>query len=209
MNRIIFFAISFVLVLVTSGFAMHHGGGMKGGGMQHGQKWWQSPAVAQMINLSAEEEIQVNDMWVEHRRKMIKLKGNLHLEKFELEVLDNNRDFDAVAFKTQFEKMQKSRAEVDFERMNYRIEVRNFLGSDRFFQIRAHFPMSGKAKMAGGKSMMGMKCGQGMKCGKAMMGGKSITGSKGMMGGKGGCCKMKGASGRQNMGSSAPKSVSQ
>jgi len=38
MKRIKIFAIGFVLVLVTSGFAMHHGGGMKGGAMQHGDK---------------------------------------------------------------------------------------------------------------------------------------------------------------------------
>ena len=225
MNRILIFAIGFVLVLATSSFAMHHGG-MKSGGMHHGDKWWQKPAVAAMINLSAEEESQLNDMWVQHRRKMIKMKGNLHVEKFELDVLDDQFDFDPAAFRAQFEKMQKAGAETDTERMNYRVEVRSFLGSDRFFKIRSHFPMHGKGKMMGGKGMMGMKGGKGgcckmkgMKSGKGMMGGKGgcckkmgMQAGKGMMdmkGGKGACGKMKGASLGLTMGSSATQSDSQ
>ena len=74
MKRNIIFAMGFVLFLTTSGFAMHLGDGMKGGGMHHGNKWWQKPAVVEMINLSVEEESKLNDMWVEHRRKMIRLK---------------------------------------------------------------------------------------------------------------------------------------
>ena len=194
MKRIIIFAMGFVLVLVTSSFAMHHGGGMKGGGMQHGSKWWQKPAVAEMINLSAEEESQVNDIWVNHRRKMIKLKGNLHVEKFEMEVLDDKMDFDAAAFQAQFAKMQKAGTEIDAERMNYRVEVRSLLGSDRFFKIRSHFPMYGKGKMMGGKGMMGMKGGKGGCCN--MMG---MKGGQGMM-------DMKGASQGQGMGSSETQS---
>ncbi|MCP4342546.1 MAG: periplasmic heavy metal sensor [Desulfobulbaceae bacterium] len=221
MNRILIFAIGFVFVLATSGFAMHHSG-MKSGGMHHGNKWWQKPAVAAMINLSAEEESQLNDMWVQHRRKMIKMKGNLHIEKFELDVLDDKMDFDPAAFRAQFEKMQKASAETDAERMNYRVEVRSFLGSDRFFKIRSHFPMHGKGKMMGGKGMMGMKGGKGMmggkggcckmmglKRGKGMMDMKSGKGMMGMKGGKGGCGNMKGAFQGQSMGSSETQSDSQ
>ncbi|NOR26839.1 MAG: periplasmic heavy metal sensor [Desulforhopalus sp.] len=200
MKRNIIFAMGFVLVLATSGFAMHHGGGMKGGGMHHGSKWWQTPAVVEMINLSAEEENKVSDMWIEHRRKMIRLKGNLHVEKFEMEVLDDKMDFDATAFRLQFEKMQKASAEIDAERMNYRVEVRSLLGSERFFKIRSHFPQHGKGKMKGSKGMMGMKCGKGM---------MGMKGCKGMMGGKGGCCNMMGASQGQSMANGETQSDTQ
>jgi hypothetical protein len=102
-------------------------------------------------------------------------------------------DFDAAAFQAQFAKMQKAGTEIDAERMNYRVEVRSLLGSDRFFKIRSHFPMYGKGKMMGGKGMMGMMGGKGM------MGMKGGKGMMVMMGGKGGCCSMMGMKGGKGM----------
>ena len=140
MKRVLVFSMGLVLVLSTAGLAMHHGGGKSGGGMHHKNNWWQTPAVAEMINLSAEEADQVSDQWVQHRRKMIALKGSLDAEKFELEVLDDQKEVDGPAFRDQFGKMQKSRADMEAERFNYRMAVRSLLGAERFAKIKSHFP---------------------------------------------------------------------
>ena len=208
MKRVLIFTLGFVLVLATTGFAMHHGGGMKGDGMKsdgmhHGNKWWQKPSVAGMINLSADEEGKVSDLWIQHRRKMIKLKGNLHLEEFEVEVLDDKKDFDVPALRKQFEKVQQIRSDIDAERFNYRMEVRSILGSERFLKIRSHFPMYGKDKMKGGKGMQCMGGGKGM---------HGMGGGKGGMHGRGdksGGMKMDTQQEQNDAGSSSTQSDSQ
>ncbi len=128
MKRVLSYTLGLVLMLATTGFAMHHGGGMKGDGMHHKDKWWQNSAVAGMINLSAEEEGKVSDLWLQHRRQMIKLKGNLQVESFEVEVLDDKADVDAAALRKQFEKVQQIRFDIDAERFNYRMAVRSIFG---------------------------------------------------------------------------------
>lgn len=185
MKRMLIYALGFVLVSVSAGFSMHHGGGMKDHGRQHGGKWWQDPSVAEMISLSAEEQGKVSDLWVQHRRKMIKLKGNLHVETFELEVLDDNVDVDVTALRERFEKVQQARADIAAERFNHRMEIRSLLGAERFSKIRSYFPMQRKEKRKGGQGI------QNMGCGKAMMGMDSC--SKGQMYGrsdKSGCKRM-------------------
>ncbi len=172
MKRVLIFSLGFVLVLSTAGFAMHHDGGMHGGGMHHGNNWWQNPAVAEMINLSAEETDQMSGQWVQHRRKMIALKGSLNAEKFELEVLDDQKEVDGPGFRDQFNKMQKARADIEAERFNYRMAVRNLLGAERFAKIKSHFPMLGEGSMKDDKGMMGMGCGMGRMQGKQGRGAK-------------------------------------
>lgn len=195
MKRTFTYIIGLVFVLTNAGFAMHHGGGMKGHGKQHGDKWWQKSAIAEMISLSAEEQAKISDLWVQHQRKMIKLKGNLRLETFELEVEDDNVKADAPALQKQFENVQQARGAIDAERFNHRMALRNLLGAERFLKIRSHFPMHGKDKVKGGQGMHGCKNMGGMGCGKGMQGMGCGNGTQGMGCGKG---RMHGTHGQDN-----------
>ncbi len=159
MKRVLIFSLGLVFVLSTAGFAMHHGGGMQSGGTHNASNWWQNPAVVEMVNLSAEEAHQMRGQWVQHRRKMIALKGSLNAEKFELEVLDDQKEVDGPGFRDQYKKMQKARADLEAERFDYRLAVLNLLGAERFAKIKSYFPLLGEGPMKDDKGMMGMGCG--------------------------------------------------
>lgn len=181
MKRTLIYTLGLVLVLTNAGVAMHHGGGMRGHGQQHEDKWWQKSAIVEMISLSAEEQAKISDLWVQHQRKMIELKNNLRLQTFELKVVDDNLKADTAALQEQFDNVQQARSAIDAERFNHRTALRNLLGAERFLTIKSHFPMHGKDKGKGGQGMHGCKgmgrmgCGKGMQnmgCGKGMGGGK-------------------------------------
>ena len=50
-------------------------------------KWWRSDRIAKKLSLSEEEKQQLDQAFVESRRKLIELKSSVEREQFELENL--------------------------------------------------------------------------------------------------------------------------
>ncbi|MBC2711377.1 MAG: hypothetical protein HGJ94_10390 [Desulfosarcina sp.] len=59
-----------------------------------GGKWWQMPAMAKRLNLSARETRQLDDTYRESRRRMIRLKADLETEQLELQSLIEDPELD-------------------------------------------------------------------------------------------------------------------
>ena len=109
--------------------------------MKYG-KWWQRPEIAQQINLTDEETTNLDNQFLESRRKMIDLKSNVEKEQLELEWLLEAKDLDEKAVRKQRQKLEEARSALDAERFELILQTRKILGYERFQEVKAYMEMA-------------------------------------------------------------------
>lgn len=102
-------------------------------------KWWRMPEAVSRLNLTADEQNSLDEMYVQSRRKTIDLKSNLEKERLELEVLVNAAQLDENACRDRFSGMQAARSALAAEWFNHVLEVRKLLGYDRYQILKEEF----------------------------------------------------------------------
>lgn len=127
----------FLFIILISAPAMA-GKGSRGGDLPHG-KWWNDTEVAAKLNLSKKEVQTLNDMYVDHRRKSIKLRSKLEEEQFELNNLIDSKTLNDKAVLKQSQKLDKARSTLSTERFRFFLDVRKLLGYDRYQQLKSMF----------------------------------------------------------------------
>lgn len=146
MKKTVLLVLIFFITLPGTVFARSPFGGRD---MLPDKKWWRIPEVAEMLKLTPNEQEKLDSLYLENRKKMIDLTGNLQKEKLELDRLLESKNFDESACMTQFQKVQTARANVANEYFKFLIEVRKLLGPDRFQQLKMKFRDFKKRKMRG------------------------------------------------------------
>jgi Spy/CpxP family protein refolding chaperone len=102
-------------------------------------KWWRMPHVAAQLNLNGIEKEQLDDLFIQNRRKMIDLKSALEKERLELGILMDKEPLDEDAVKGQFKKLGQARANLAAERFRFLLAVRKILGAERFQSLKTFF----------------------------------------------------------------------
>ncbi len=102
-------------------------------------KWWYNTKIQENLNLSQNEIDQLDDLFAQSRRKLIKLKSEVENEQFELDQLLGKNKVDDAAVKKQFQKLEKARNKLANERLQFVVGVRNILGRDRFQQLKSNY----------------------------------------------------------------------
>lgn len=99
-------------------------------------KWWRNPGVSRKLKLTDEEKAQLDNKFLESRRRLIKLKGNVEREQLELQSLIENNKLDESAAKNQFKRLEKARRRLSGERFEFLMQSRKLLGNERFQEIK-------------------------------------------------------------------------
>ena len=99
-------------------------------------KWWHNPRVSEQLNLSEEEKRQLDEVFIESRRKLIGLKSNVEREQFELQNLLESETLDEAAVMGQFKRLENARANLGTERFNLLLKVRKTIGFERFQRLK-------------------------------------------------------------------------
>ena len=99
--------------------------------------WWKTPEVAKDLNLTAEEQKQLDDLYSENRLKMADLHSQVKKEKNELEMLFNAEPLNGTDCLNQFKKLQNARGHKAAERFSFIVAVRKLMGKDRFQRLKA------------------------------------------------------------------------
>ena len=99
-------------------------------------KWWHNPRVSEQLNLSEEEKRQLDEMFIESRRKLIGLKSSVEREQFELQTLLESETLDEAAVMGQFKRLENARANLGTERFNLLLKVRKTIGFERFQRLK-------------------------------------------------------------------------
>ena len=102
-------------------------------------KWWYNPQIQKNLNLSKKEVGELDKLFANSRRKLIKLKAEVENEQFELDQLLGQNKVDDAKVKKQFQKLEKARNKLASERLQFVIGVRNLLGPERFQQLKSNY----------------------------------------------------------------------
>lgn len=112
--------------------------GMAGPQMAWGSskwRWWQNDEIIARLNLDPEEIKELDDAYIESRRRMLAAKGQVEAERFKLEALLSRPDIDAAAIREQNRKMESARSELAAERFDFLLKSREVLGHERFQRL--------------------------------------------------------------------------
>jgi Spy/CpxP family protein refolding chaperone len=100
-------------------------------GMMHG-KWWHDKSIVQNLELTDSEKKELDEAYIESRRKMIDLKGEIEKQRFELDLLLGSKDADKPEIMAGFASLEQARAQLSRIRFEMLLEIRDIIGAERF-----------------------------------------------------------------------------
>jgi Spy/CpxP family protein refolding chaperone len=102
-------------------------------------KWWYNPRVVEALKLTEPEVRQIDRLYAQNRRQLIRLKANVEREQLELDNLLGRKNSDDAAVNKQFRQLEKARAELSNARLQFVLGVRDIIGPERFQQLKAGY----------------------------------------------------------------------
>jgi len=117
-----------ITVLALTGPAMASGSSSK-------WRWWQNNEIVTQLKLTPEEIKELDDAYVESRRRMLEIMGRVEAERFKLEELLSRPKIDAAAIRGQNRKMESARSDLAEERLDFLLKSREVLGHERFQKL--------------------------------------------------------------------------
>ena len=114
-------------------------------------KWWRLPRVAEQLNLSGEEKNQLDELFLQSRRRLIDLKSALERERFELDNLLEQETLDEKGVMERFRNLEKARSNLADERFRSLLGARKILGFERYQQLKILVREFKKGKRPGGR----------------------------------------------------------
>lgn len=95
-------------------------------------RWWQMPRFADKLDLSQSEKDALDSLYVQNRRTLIEIKKEVEKERFELDNILGQQNFNERSALDQFKKLEKQRENLAMERFRYLLQVRKILGLERY-----------------------------------------------------------------------------
>jgi Spy/CpxP family protein refolding chaperone len=95
--------------------------------------------VVKNLNLTQKEIRQLDQLYVDSHRKLIKLKNSVEREQFELDTLLGKKKFDDAEVREQFKRLESARTDLADERLGFVIGVREIIGAERFQQLKTSY----------------------------------------------------------------------
>jgi Spy/CpxP family protein refolding chaperone len=102
-------------------------------------KWWYNKKVVQNLNLIQKEIRQLDQLYENSHRKLIKLKNAVESEQFELDTLLGKETVNDAKVRKQFKRLESARTNLADERLGFVIRVREIIGADRFQQLKTSY----------------------------------------------------------------------
>jgi len=127
LKRTLGIVVVIVTVLALTGPAMARGSSK--------WRWWQNDEIVTQLKLTPEEIKELDEAYVESRRRMLEIMGRVEAERFKLEELLSRPKIDAAAIRGQNRKMESARSDLAEERLDFLLKSREVLGHERFQKL--------------------------------------------------------------------------
>lgn len=101
----------------------------------HGGRWWDTPEVAEALQLNEGEIDQLNQAYDAYSLRMIEIKSRVEAERFKLQAVLEKEDLDEAAVNAQYDRLEEARALLSKERFGFFVEARKIIGPRRFHQL--------------------------------------------------------------------------
>ena len=111
-------------------YSYAYGYGVKSG------KWWTSPDMAQKLNLTDDQKRRMDDIFQQHRLKLIDLQASLEKEEISLEPLVGADQPDDAKVFAQIDRVAQARAELEKANSRMLWQVRRVLTPDQWKQLQ-------------------------------------------------------------------------
>ena len=99
-------------------------------------KWWTSPDMAQKLNLTDDQKRRMDDIFQQHRLKLIDLQASLEKEEISLEPLVGAEQPDDAKVFAQIDRVAQARAELEKANSRMLWQVRRVLTPDQWKQLQ-------------------------------------------------------------------------
>jgi protein CpxP len=100
-------------------------------------KWWTSPDMAQKLNLTEDQKRRMDDIFQQHRLKLIDLQASLEKEEISLEPLVGADQPDDAKVFAQIDRVALARAELEKANSRMLWQVRRVLTPDQWKQLQS------------------------------------------------------------------------
>jgi len=151
MSRMNSFLWGAVLCLVCSGFASAQGmpgpGGPEGFGgrppmeraFHDGRfgRWWNDPRIAQQLNLTDQQKHQMEDIFLQHRLKLIDLNANLEKQETLLRPMIEADQPDEAKILSQIDAVAQARADLEKANARMLFDLRKTLTPEQWQKIKS------------------------------------------------------------------------
>jgi periplasmic protein CpxP/Spy len=107
-----------------------------GGRMLHG-KWWDDPQKAQQIGLSADQQKKMDDIFQQHRLKLIDLNASLQKQEAVMQPLMEAEQPDEGKILAQIDAIAQARAELEKANARMLLGIRQVLTPDQWTKVKA------------------------------------------------------------------------
>lgn len=151
MSRMNNFVWGAVLCLVCSGLASAQG--MPGPGERDGfggappmertfhdgrfGRWWNDPRIAQQLNLSDQQKHQMEDIFLQHRLKLIDLNANLEKQETLLRPMIEADQPDEAKILSQIDAVAQARADLEKANARMLFDLRKTLTPEQWQKVKA------------------------------------------------------------------------
>ncbi len=115
------------------------GGGPGGGGGELGMPagaWWQRAALVKQIGLTEEQQQKIQQAFLEHRKKMIRLRGEIEIQELELEPLLSAKTLDEGKLEKVIDAIEKLRSKMSRERMEMLLTIRKTISAEQYEKLK-------------------------------------------------------------------------
>ncbi len=151
MKKILTLVIIAIFMLTGTGYSKTRGsGGQNNFKMPHG-KWWRLPAIQKSLNVTPDEQKQLDQLYKDSRKKMIDLKATVEKEKLDLEVIMDSEVFNKATCLKQFQALADAKTKLSSERFSFITEIRALFGQERYLKLSTKRQTIKNAKKLSGR----------------------------------------------------------
>ena len=105
-----------------------------------GGRWWNNPEMAQKLGLSSEQQKKMDEIFHQHRLKLIDLNASLQKEEAILEPLVESDQPDESKIVAQIDRVAQSRVELEKANARMLLGIRRILNPEQWKKLQAESP---------------------------------------------------------------------
>jgi Spy/CpxP family protein refolding chaperone len=117
-------------------------------------RWWNNPQLAQKIGINTDQIKKMDDIFQQHRLKLVDLNANLQKAEFTLEPLMSADQPDEARIVAQIDRVAQARAELEKANARMLLGIRQVLTPDQWKKLQEEQPAAGRGGMGGGQGGM-------------------------------------------------------
>ena len=105
-----------------------------------GGKWWHDPGMAQKLALQPDQQKKMDDIFQQHRLKLIDLTATLQKEETIMEPLVGAEQPDEAKILAQIDRVAQARAELEKANARMLLGIRRTLTQDQWKKLKEEHP---------------------------------------------------------------------